>query len=123
MSQRQHTIKFDSGTGWTVKKLIFMPQYGIRAEVLFAGEDGCSIYLELRGIRSPEQLLSMLTGFDAFLVLTRQTESSYPAGERFLLRYFIDDDIYETFIDDYEAYRTTSTNRASHPSPDRRESK
>ena len=70
-------------------------------------------FLELRGIRSPERLLSLLKGFDDFLILTREIENPYPAGERFLLRYFIDDDIYETIIDEYEAYGTKSTESGS----------
>lgn len=109
MAKDGQIIKFDSGSGWAVEKLTFMPQYGISVEALFTGKKGDSMYLELRGIQSPEELLNMLMGFDDFRVLTRETESPNPAGQRFLFRCFIDDDIFETIIDEYEAYKTTTT--------------
>ena len=109
MEPAAQEIKFDSGTGWAVVNLTFQPQYGITVDALFQNGAEDSIYLELRGIRSPDQLLGMLNGFDDFQILTRETGTPYPTASRFLLRFFIDDDSYETIIDEYEAYRIAST--------------
>jgi len=109
MEPAAQEIKFDSGTGWAVVNLTFQPQYGITVDALFQNGAEDSIYLELRGIRSPDQLLGMLNGFDEFQILTRETGTPYPTASRFLLRFFIDGDSYETIIDEYEAYRIAGT--------------
>lgn len=109
MDPAAEEIKFDSGTGWAVVSFKFQPQYGITLEALFEGGGDESMYLELRGIRSPDHLLAMLTGFDDFQILARETGTPYPAAARFLFRYFIDDDSYETIIDEYEYYTIAGT--------------
>lgn len=109
METSAQDIKFDSGTGWAVVNLTFRPQYGVSLEAIFEGGSEESLYLELRGIRAPDQLLDMLNGFDDFQILARETGTPYPAAARFLFRYFIDDDSHETIIDEYEVYRTTGT--------------
>jgi hypothetical protein len=117
MESTAKEIRFDSGTGWAVGQFTFRPQYGISLEALFEGDRNETLYLELRGIRSPDQLLGMLNGFDDFQILARETGTRYPAAAQFLFRFFIDDDSYETVVDEYEAYTTTGTEQGAPPNP------
>lgn len=109
MAEQQQNIEFASGPGWGVEQLTFMPGQGIRVEARFAGEHGELIFLELHGVRSPELLPGLLTGFDDFQIVTRDTAGACAAWGRFLFRYFINDDVFEIIVDDYEAHRTTRT--------------
>ena len=106
MIDQENQIVFDSKTGWYFESLTYRPRHGTEAEVLFHDRGSRKLYLELRGIRSPQVLLDVLDGFDDFHVIELLTGTPFAEHGRFLCRFYIDDAKYETVIDEYEAYET-----------------
>ena len=98
-------IVFDSKTGWGFGNLLFRPENGTTAELLLDGDEGIKLFVQLRGVRSPESLLAVLRGFDDFHILRRETGTPFSEFARFICRFFVDDDTYETVIDEWEAHK------------------
>ena len=106
MMDQEERIVFDSKTGWYFETLTFRPTHATEAEILFHDRGSRKLYVELRGIRSPRMLIDVLYGFDDFHVIERDTGTPFSEIGRYLCRFWVDDDRYETIIDEYEAYES-----------------
>jgi hypothetical protein len=58
-------------------------------------------------------LVEVLLGFDDFEVLKREDVTPYAEFGRFLCRFYRDDDLYETVIDEFETEETEPEPAAS----------
>ena len=102
----QHQTKFASGMDWVLRSMTLRPQHGTVVEIQFTRSDGRSLQLTLRGVRTVGSLVEVLHGFDDFEILSREDITPYAEFERFLCRFYRDDDRYETVIDDFETQET-----------------
>lgn len=82
----------------------FSPECGTSGEILFHGQGNRKLYLELKGIYSPEIFFDVLLGFDDFHIIRRDTGTPFSEQKKFLCRFYIDDDTFETILDEYEIY-------------------
>ena len=115
MKNESEQIVFDSKTGWYLESLTFHSKH--EAEILFHDNGSRRLYLELRGICTPQALLVVLDGFDDFHVIKRDTGTPFSEGARYLCRFYVDDDKHETIVDDYEAYESTEQGAAPYSRP------
>ncbi len=76
------------------------------AEIRFARSDGRFLQLTLRGVRTVASLIEVLPGFDDFEIVSRENITPYAEFERYLCRFYRDDDHYETVIDGFETEET-----------------
>ena len=102
MKNESEQIVFDSKTGWSLESLTFHPKH--EAQILFHNGGTKKLYLELRGIATPQALLVVLDGFDDFQIIKRDTGTPFAENSRYVCRFYVDDDRHETIIDEYEAY-------------------
>ena len=99
-------VVFDSKMGWIATTVTLRPKNGVEAEIVFHRESDSTLYLELRGIRTPSVILELLVGIDDFQVLQPAPEGQFKEHGCLVWRLWRDDDRYETVIDDYEAYES-----------------
>lgn len=100
MSPQSNQIKFASGIGWVLQSLTFRPAHQV-AEMRFTKADGRLLQLTLRRACA-ESLIEALQGFDFFEILVRENLTPYAEFNRFLCRFYRDDDQFDTVIDEFE---------------------
>ncbi len=94
--------EFSSGPGWQFESMTFRSDPEMTAEFRLICASGRRLYLDLRGLRSPEAMIKVLYGFDDFEIIKMQPSTPYAEFGRFLCRFYLDDEKYETIVDGFE---------------------
>jgi hypothetical protein len=102
MASQPNKIRFRSGIGWLLQSITLRPQDGTSAEVRFTDKDGHSLLLTLKGVRSVENVVAALSGIDDFEILRREDTTPHAEFACYVCRFYRDDDLYDTIIDNYE---------------------
>jgi len=104
MGTDKEKIRFSSGPGWQFESMTFCRDPERSAEFRLVDRSGRRLYLDLRGLRSPETMIRVLYEFDDFEIVETPPSTPYVEFGRFLCRFHLDDDKYETVVDGFEAY-------------------
>lgn len=98
--------RFSSGPGWQFESMTFRRDPEITADFRLINASGQRLYLDLRGLRSPETMIKVLYEFDDFEIIETPPSTPYAEFGRFLCRFYLDNEKYETVIDGFETYET-----------------